>query len=187
MAEIVARISQIARQSPRINQRSGVSLRASIANYETLVAASLRRALRLGDKVAVPRPSDLDALVSSTLGKVEIEVMEDGEDLEVVQQLLRAALLQTYREHCAIEQLDEVVAAFDQGMTVEVGASVPASVHAGFSAELPELAEAVSGLVGADASIELRAAAVELVLEGLHLSRRLNKNVVDHTIIYRAR
>ncbi|HXN61240.1 MAG TPA: AAA family ATPase, partial [Acidimicrobiales bacterium] len=81
MAEIVARISQIARQSPRINQRSGVSLRASIANYETLVAASLRRALRLGDDHAVPRPSDLDSLVSSTLGKVEIEVMEDDEDL----------------------------------------------------------------------------------------------------------
>src|ERR1700691_1216740 len=125
MAEIVARISQIARQSPRINQRSGVSLRASIANYETLVAASLRRALRLGDDHAVPRPSDLDALVSSTLGKVEIEVMEDDQDLEVVHQLLRAAVLQTYREHCAIEALDEVVAAFDQGLTVDVGASVP--------------------------------------------------------------
>jgi magnesium chelatase subunit I len=187
MAEIVARISQIARQSPRINQRSGVSLRASIANYETLVAASLRRALRLGDAHAVPRPSDLDALVSSTLGKVEIEVMEDDEDLEVVHQLLRAAVLQTYREHCAIEALDEVVAGFDQGMTVELGTSVPASVYVGFAAELPELADAVTSLLGEDASIEEQAAAIELVLEGLHLSRRLNKNVVDRTVTYRSR
>jgi magnesium chelatase subunit I len=187
MAEIVARISQIARQSPRINQRSGVSLRASIANYETLVAASLRRALRLGDAHAVPRPSDLDALVSSTLGKVEIEVMEDDEDLEVVHQLLRAAVLQTYREHCAIEALDEVVAGFDQGMTVELGTSIPASVYVGFAAELPELADAVTSLLGEDASIEEQAAAIELVLEGLHLSRRLNKNVVDRTVTYRSR
>jgi magnesium chelatase subunit I len=187
MAEVVARVSQLARVSPRINQRSGVSLRASIANYETLIAASLRRALRLSDSVAVPRPSDLDALVASTLGKVEIEVMEDDEDLEVVQQLIRAAVLQTFREHCAIEQLDEIVAGFDQGMSVELGALIPAANHVAFSSEMPELSAAVIGLVGEHASHEEQAAAVELVLEGLHLSRRLNKSVVDHTITYRAR
>src|SRR5579863_3220972 len=73
MAEVVARLSQAARSSSRVNQRSGVSVRASIANHETLVAAALRRALRLGEHEAVPRPSDLDALVASTLGKLEIE------------------------------------------------------------------------------------------------------------------
>jgi magnesium chelatase subunit I len=187
MADIVARVSQIARTSPRINQRSGVSLRASIANYETLIAASLRRALRLGDVVAVPRPSDLDALVASTLGKVEIEVMEDDEDLEVVNQLIRASVLQTFRELCAIEQLDEIVAAFDQGMTVELGSLVGAQTYVAFSSEMPELSAAVTSLVGEGASQEEQAAAVELVLEGLHLSRRLNKNVVDHAITYRAR
>ena len=187
MAEVVARVSQLARVSPRINQRSGVSLRASIANYETLIAAALRRALRLSDTVAVPRPSDLDALVASTLGKVEIEVMEDDEDLEVVQQLIRAAVLQTFREHCAIEQLDEIVAGFDQGMSVELGALIAASVYVAFSSEMPELSAAVTGLVGEHASHEEQAAAVELVLEGLHLSRRLNKSVVDQTITYRAR
>ena len=187
MAEVVARVSQLARVSPRINQRSGVSLRASIANYETLIAAALRRALRLSDSSAVPRPSDLDALIASTLGKVEIEVMEDDEDLEVVQQLIRAAVLQTFREHCAIEQLDEIVAGFDQGMSVELGALVPAANYVAFSSEMPELSAAVIGLVGEHASHEEQAAAVELVLEGLHLSRRLNKSVVDQTITYRAR
>ena len=187
MAEIVARISQIARMSPRINQRSGVSLRASIANYETLIAASLRRALRLGDARAVPRPSDLDALIASTLGKLEIEVMEDDEDLEVVNQLIRAAVLQTFREHCAIEQLDEIVAAFDQGMSVELGALAPSSVYVAFSAEIPELTASMKALVGEQASQEDQASAVELVLEGLHLSRRLNKSVADHTVTYRAR
>ena len=187
MAEIVARISQLARMSPRINQRSGVSLRASIANYETLIASSLRRALRLGDTRAVPRPSDLDALVASTLGKLEIEVMEDDEDLEVVHQLIRAAVLQTFREHCAIEELDEIVAAFDQGMSVEVGALAPAAIYVAFSAEIPALTTAVHALVGEHAAKEDQASAVELVLEGLHLSRRLNKSVSDRAVTYKAR
>ena len=62
MAEIVAELSQLARQSPHVNQRSGVSVRLSISNYETLVANAVRRSLRLGEADAVPRISDLGAL-----------------------------------------------------------------------------------------------------------------------------
>src|SRR4029077_18509865 len=84
MAEIVGTLTHLARQSPHINQRSGVSVRLSIANHETLVANAARRALRLGEDYAVPRISDLDALVSSTSGKVEIETLDEGRDEQVV-------------------------------------------------------------------------------------------------------
>jgi len=80
MAEIVAEMSQQARRSPHINQRSGVSVRLSIANYETLVANATRRALRHGETEVVPRVSDLDALVASTAGKVEFETVDDGRE-----------------------------------------------------------------------------------------------------------
>jgi hypothetical protein len=80
MAEVVAELSQLARQSPHLNQRSGVSVRLTIANYETLVANATRRALRNGESEAVPRVSDLQALVSSTQGKVEIESLEEGRE-----------------------------------------------------------------------------------------------------------
>ena len=73
MTEIVAEISQQARRSPHVNQRSGVSVRLSIANYETLVANAMRRSLRNGEHEVVPRVSDLEALVASTAGKIEIE------------------------------------------------------------------------------------------------------------------
>ncbi|HLJ07024.1 MAG TPA: sigma 54-interacting transcriptional regulator, partial [Acidimicrobiia bacterium] len=73
MVEIVGTLSHLARQSSKINQRSGVSVRLSIANYETLVANAARRSLRAGEKDVVPRVSDLEALASSTAGKVEIE------------------------------------------------------------------------------------------------------------------
>ena len=109
MAEIVARVSQLARRSPRVSQRSGVSVRLSVANYETLAAASVRRAIRHGEHEAVPRVSDLDALWSSTLGKLEIESLEEGEDEEVVEKLFKAAVLQTFRENCPTEQFGLVV------------------------------------------------------------------------------
>src|SRR5205823_3734055 len=80
MTEIVATLSQLARQSPHINQRSGVSVRLTVANRETLVANATRRALRHGERDVVPRVSDLDALASSTAGKVEIEALEEGRD-----------------------------------------------------------------------------------------------------------
>ncbi len=187
MTEIVSRISQAARQSSRINQRSGVSVRASIANYETLVAASIRRAVRLGEAEAVPRPSDLDALIPSTIGKIEVEVVEDDEDVEVVEQLLRAAVLTTFREHAAGERGAEIVEAFEDGRVVEVGPETPSSVHVALAAELPALGELASGVVGAEAPAGALASAVELVLDGLHLSRRLNKDVVGGRVSYRAR
>jgi magnesium chelatase subunit I len=187
MSEIVARLSQAARASNRVNQRSGVSVRASIANYETLVAAALRRAFRLGEDEAVPRPSDLDALIASTLGKLEIEALEDDEDLEVVNQLLRASVLQTFREHCAIERLGEVVDAFEEGRMVDVGSARPSGDYLELIGELPALKAAVDSLAGPGASPAAQAAACELVLEGLHLSRRLNKDVVGTSVVYRAR
>src|SRR6185295_10902976 len=80
MEEIVGTLSQRARLSSHINQRSGVSVRLSIANHETLVASAARRSLRLGESDVVPRVTDLDSLASSTSGKVEIETLEEGSD-----------------------------------------------------------------------------------------------------------
>ena len=103
LTEVVAEISQLARRSPHLNQRSGVSVRLSIANYETMVANATRRALRTGEPVAVPRVSDLGALGSSTQGKVEIEALEEGREGEVVAQLVGAALLAVFRRRVRLE------------------------------------------------------------------------------------
>src|ERR1700738_2939708 len=115
MAEIVATLSHLARQSTHVNQRSGVSVRLSIANYETLVANAARRALRLGEKDVVPRVSDLEALASSTSGKVEIETLEEGRDGQVVERLIKQAVLGVFKARCPMEQFRDVVGAFDEG------------------------------------------------------------------------
>ena len=98
MTEIVATLSQLARSSPHINQRSGVSVRLIVANHETLVANALRRPCCSGEKEVVPRVSDLEALVVSTSGKVEIETIEEGRDEHIVENLVKAAVLEVFRD-----------------------------------------------------------------------------------------
>src|SRR5437867_9145016 len=78
MRDVVAELTLLARKSPEISQRSGVSVRVSIANYESLVANAVRRAIRLRERPAVPRVSDLGALVASTAGKIELDAVGDA-------------------------------------------------------------------------------------------------------------
>src|SRR5271157_4304772 len=127
LEEVVAEISQLARRSPHLNQRSGVSVRLTIANHETLVANARRRALRTGEPVAVPRVSDLASLVSSTQGKVEVEALEEGKETEVVAQLVSAAVLAVFRRRVTLEDPSGVVGAFDHEVVVHVGDDLPAS------------------------------------------------------------
>ncbi len=181
MAEVVVRLSHQARESPRVNQRSGVSVRLSVANHETLAAAALRRALRLGETLAVPRVSDLGALESSTLGKVEVESLEEGEDLDLLGELAERAVRDTFRARVAPARLSDVVGAFSDGLVVEVGPEVASETYARAAAKAPGLGAAVAALVGAEAPAPLVASALELVLDGLHLSRRLNKDPVGDT------
>jgi magnesium chelatase subunit I len=186
MADIVARLSQEARASSRINQCSGVSVRTSISNYETLVATAVRRALRLSETEASPRVSDLDALVASTLGKVEVEVLDEGEDVELIHNLLASCVLHVFFDFCPAERLSAVVASFDGGLVAQVGASIPSAAYVSLTNQVPALFEVTSELVGEKSPAEI-ASAVELVLEGLYLSRRLNKISDTTGPIYRSR
>jgi magnesium chelatase subunit I len=188
MAEIVATFSQLARQSPQISQRSGVSVRLSVANYETLVAASLRRALKGKENEAVPRVSDLESLAASTQGKVEIEVIDEREG-NVIDRLLKASVLTVFKERCKIDELRNAIQGFDGGMIVHTGDDLPSNAVVGIlsNPDAEGLQTAVYKLVGADASIPVKASAVEFLLEGLHLSKRLNKDSAGSKATYRAR
>ncbi|HLF41713.1 MAG TPA: sigma 54-interacting transcriptional regulator [Acidimicrobiia bacterium] len=185
MAEVVAGITQQARRSSHVNQRSGVSVRLSIANQETLAANALRRALRAGEPEAAPRVSDLPALAASTAGKVEIEALEEGREGEIIDRLVKAAVLETWRARCRPERFRDLMAAFDEGLVVEVGEDAPSSAYAGYAA-LPGIKEVVAELDVGETPAQL-ASAVEFILEGLHLSKRLNKDSVAGRATYRGR
>jgi magnesium chelatase subunit I len=186
MTEIVAEMSQQARRSPHINQRSGVSVRLSIANFETLVANATRRALRNGEDEVVPRVSDLDALVSSTAGKVEFETVDDGREEQILDRLVKASVLETFRARCRPEKLVDLVKAFDEGLVVHTGADVSAAEYAKVLPQLPALSDTLTDLDVGETPAGV-ASAVEFVLEGLHLSKRLNKDAVGGKAAYRGR
>jgi magnesium chelatase subunit I len=186
MGEIVAEISQQARRSPHINQRSGVSVRLSIANYETLVANATRRALRHGETEVVPRVSDLDALVASTAGKVEFETVDDGREEQVLDRIVKASILETFRARTRPEKLTDVVDAFENGLVVHTGEDIASSEYAKLLSDAPALRATFADLEVGETPAGV-ASATEFVLEGLHLSKRLNKDAVGGRAAYRGR
>ena len=187
MAEVVAELSQLARESPHLNQRSGVSVRLTIANYETLVANATRRALRNGEDEAVPRVSDLQALVSSTQGKVEIESLEEGREEILLSQLVSAAVLLVFRRRVQLADPHAVVGAFTDETVVHAGDDLAAAAYADTLSSMPTLSAPVLKLTGGSEDPGVVASAVEFLLEGLHLTKRLNKEASGARAIYRGR
>ena len=183
MKEIVAEITQLARRSPKINQRSGVSVRISISNYENLASNASRRALRTGETEAVPRISDLPSVIPSSAGKLEMETWEEGDDQTVLEKIIKTAVLNVFRRHFEANQFSELVQRFDAGLTFEVSEGQPADRYAAMLRELPGMEKALKSL-GLEKRPALAASGVEFVLEGLHLSKRINKTELDGASIY---
>ena len=184
MKEIVAEISRLARRSPDVSQRSGVSVRASVANYEALLANALRRAIRLGDSVVVPRVSDLPFVIPSLQGKVEFETVEEGKDEQILDRLIQGAVVSTFNRRMGAVDTEGIVEAFKTGLSVEAGEAMPAAEYSALLRSIPGLAEIVGQVTG-DERPEVQASAVEFVLEGLHLNKRLNKDRVGPQALYR--
>jgi magnesium chelatase subunit I len=184
MKEIVAEITHLARRSPHISQTSGVSVRMSIGNYENLVSNAVRRAVRLDERVAVPRVSDLGYLVASTAGRVEIEALDEGKEDQVLNRIVRSATSAVFGSHFNASQLEGLVSRFDEGAMIEVSDSMPSSAYARALGDSPELDSALKRL-GLPDRPETRASVAEFLLEGLHLNKRLNKDELDGKALYR--
>ena len=190
MGDVVATLSQLARKSSHVNQRSGVSVRLSVANYETLVANATRRTLRTGEALVVPRVSDLDALAASTTGKVEFETLDDGREGEILEHLVRAAVLAVFKETVPPATHRAVIEAFDDGVTVSAGEDISSVDYLALLKSMPALDAPVHALLADEPDAEapaVVASAVEFVLEGLHLSKRLNKEAAGGRAQYRSR
>ena len=185
MKEIIAEFTALARRSPEINQRSGVSVRVSISNYETVISNALRRKIRLRESLAVPRITDLPFIKASTLGKIELETFEEGREERLVDDLLKRAIINTFARYFSPQSLQSVVEQFEAGMVVETGVMLKAGHYVEAMNQIPGMREAVEQL-GLLPLPEAVASGVEFVLEGLHLNRRLNRNRVEGGFRYRA-
>jgi magnesium chelatase subunit I len=184
LLEIVARWTRLVREAPQVDQRSGVSARFAVAASETLAASALRRAAVTGETEAVARICDLAAVVPASRGKVEFEATEEGRELEVLTHLLRRATADTFRALLAGLDLSALQGRFDAGGVLETGDLVPAAQLLADLGPVPGLAQLLTRLGIEQESPGLAAAALELALEGLHLNRRLAKEVVGNRAVY---
>jgi magnesium chelatase subunit I len=184
MKEIIAEITHEARRSPDVSQRSGVSARVSISNYENIVSNSLRRSIRLGERAAAPRISDLHAIVSSTAGKIELETVGDNKEERVVEKLLQKAIVGTFNRYFSVVDFEQLIRGFDAGLSMESSELMPSMEYVHQAAEVAEIKKAVAKLQAQGSPVTV-ASAVEFVLEGLHLNRKLNKDRGEGKARYR--
>ncbi|MCZ6855736.1 MAG: sigma 54-interacting transcriptional regulator [Gammaproteobacteria bacterium] len=182
MREIIAEITHHARRSPDINQRSGVSVRTSIANYEALVANAFRRALRINESEVVPRVSDLPFVVPSLQGKIEFEAMEEGQEDKITQRIIHGAVKTVFDRHYDINDLESVTTAFNDGLSIETGEDMAATDYAKIIEKIPAINDVFVNLQ--ETSPGERAATVEFILEGLHLHKLLNKHEYEGFAAY---
>jgi magnesium chelatase subunit I len=173
--QLLAQVTFEARACPEINQASGVSVRVTINNYESVLSNAEKRAVRTGEMEIVPRLSDLHALHASTAGKIEIEyAAEERSESDVIVRLVNRAILAVFDERLSIDELAPIIAHFEAGWGVEVSDAMPALDYLEGVEKIPGLREAVHRL-GPYESPGFIAAASELIFEGLHLHQKLNR------------
>jgi magnesium chelatase subunit I len=175
MKEIIAELTHQARRSPQVNQRSGVSVRLSICNNETVAASAVKRAVRLAETEAVPRISDLETVGASTLGKIEVEALEEGREGDILTKLIRQAVFAVFQRELRGEAFAELIQRFDdEGLVIEAAPGMGAEEFCRQFGELKGMARALQKLEAGE-SPATTAAALEFICEGLHLGKRLNK------------
>jgi magnesium chelatase subunit I len=174
LKEIIGQLTFEARACPDINQASGVSVRVTINNFESVISNAEKRAVRLGETEVVPRPTDLHALFASTAGKIEVEYSgEERTESQIITRLLNRALLGVFDRYLKLEDLATVIAHFEAGWGVQVSDQTPGEQYLDDVQAIPGMRDAVRKL-GPFESPGFIAASAELIFEGLHLHQKLN-------------
>ncbi|HTI14752.1 MAG TPA: sigma 54-interacting transcriptional regulator [Dictyobacter sp.] len=184
MKEVVAEVTHLARVSNDISQRSGVSVRVSVSNYENVLSNAYRRALRLRERQVAPRVSDLEAIISSTSGKIELDAVGDVKEEKVVRKLINGAIVRVFSDYFESREFEQLVAGFERGLNVQVGDDMASMEYVTQLSKVGGLSKAIDKLNGRGNPATI-ASAVEFILEGLHLNKRLNKDTVAGKTRYR--
>ncbi|MDA2918106.1 AAA family ATPase [Desulfobacterota bacterium AH_259_B03_O07] len=183
--QIIAEFTFQARSSHEINQRSGVSVRTTIANYETVMANAEKRAITMGEREVAPRITDFPAIIPSTAGKIELEYLgDDKSEVVVIENLMKRAIKVVFDSYFpSLDSFPELLESFEHGY-VEVANTMPSEEYLAGVKEIRGLEKCIN-MLQIDKSPSQIASAVELILEGLHLSNKLNKETVKGKIIYK--
>lgn len=176
MKQIIEEISRAARRSRFIDQASGVSARFSIANYRTMIASARRRGAVLGETPAVPRISDLGHLYSSSLGKLEVDLMSSHQmdERQVLDSVTAEAIKTVFEEYVEEHGLEEIAEIFAKGVKIEVGDMLPSQHYEQLLQRVPPVWDRAFEL-NASENAAVRASCVEFILAGLHATDRISR------------
>jgi magnesium chelatase subunit I len=188
MKEIVEQMSISARKSKYVDHQSGVSARFSIANYRTMVASARQRAVRLGETPAVPRISDLGHFYSSSMGKLELDLMGSHQmsERQVLEAIQAEAIKTVFDEYVDKHGLDEIADVFGKGVKIEVGDLLPSRHYAERLKRVPRAWEKAFE-VNPSENEAVRASCVEFVLAGLYAGDRISRSQKHGRITYEIR
>jgi magnesium chelatase subunit I len=185
MKQLVEEITIAARKSKYIDHASGVSARFSIANYETMVASARQRGVRLGERPAVPRISDLGHLYSSSLGKLELDLMGSHQmsERQVLDAVMAEAISTVFEEYVEAHGLDEIAKVFGEGVKIEVGDMVASERYEALVADVPAVWERAFE-VNAARDPAVRATCIEFILAGLYATERISRIQAHGKTVY---
>ena len=185
MAEIIEEITIQARKSKMIDQASGVSARFSLANYRTMIGSAQQRSLVLREPLAVPRISDLGHLYSSSLGKLELDMMGSHQmnERQTLDAIIASAIKTVFQEYVEDYGLQEIADIFAKGVKIEVGDMLPSEHYAERFKNVPAAWEKAFE-VNASQNIALRASCVEFVLAGLYSMDRISRSQKHGRVTY---
>lgn len=185
MKEIVEQITIEARKSDFIDSQSGVSARFSIANYRTLVASARRRGAVLGESHAVPRVSDLGHLSSSSMGKLELDMMSSHQmtEQQVIDAVVVEAIKHVFDEYCDEHGFEEIAGIFGKGISIEVGDMLPSSAYAERLKRVPPAWEKAFEINPSE-DPAMRASCVEFILAGLYTHQKISRSAKHGRVSY---
>ncbi len=185
MCEIIEQISIVARRSKYIDHQSGVSARFSIANYRTMVASARRRGAVLSERPAVPRISDLGHLYSSSLGKLEMDMMSSHQmsERQVLEAIVAEAVREVFAEYVDRHGLEEIAEIFSRGVKLEVGDMLPSESYVERLKRVPPAWDKAFE-VNAAQDPAVRASCVEFVLAGLYSADKISRSQRHGRIVY---
>jgi magnesium chelatase subunit I len=178
LREVIEQVAFSAREDKKVDKRSGVSQRLPISTLELVVSNAERRALLHGEKVVVPRVSDLYAAMPGITGKLELEYEGEmrGADV-VVRDLIRAAIGKIFDKYFSGTNTQQIEQWFNLGGTVRIDDDQPSQAILEELKQIQGLFSQLSpvSVKGSDAP-EVAVAAAEFLLEGMYAHKRLSRS-----------
>ena len=191
LEEVIEEITFQSRTNHLVNQKSGVSARLSIANYETCVASARRRALMLGEEEGMVRLTDLGNIFASSSGKIELDPYRDEAvtEYQVINKIIDSAVKEIFQEYFPLNKyestLQEIAKQVFSASQVEISDGMPAENYRELMKSIPALFDLISDRSW-DKDDRRLASGIEFILEGLTVTQKLSRRKLGDIISFKS-